>query len=344
MTAGPPESSPKRGSGLSQWRCAALQLGEPKAAMARRTVLLLLALWLGQASIAHAQSPVQFSCRDDFAGLIDGNVVQPAAVERQARHQLHHPQLPGRNEHELQFDNNDPTPYLVIFDNVVHTGQMSCNALGGPQDLVHEQLVERNPAAVPELFIPVEKIDKQSPGPYASHRRAVHLPAHDSSAVRPASGRIIVDDQGSANDLHSDHRHGRSQRDRRSADATSVTPLSGRTTARLCRTTFSNVGGLLTFSGFPLVPADRQMLIEHHRRARGRRRRMCRDAVRQHGASGQFGRFIDGVFYQPLPGEWGITPPMTIAAPNLVVDKSGTTVLGGTSSTSASGRSSPSTC
>jgi large repetitive protein len=29
------------------------------------------------------------------------------------------------------------------------------------------------------------------------------------------------------------------------------------------------------------------------------------------------------VFYQPLPGEWGVTPPMTIGAPVLVVTKSG---------------------
>ena len=29
------------------------------------------------------------------------------------------------------------------------------------------------------------------------------------------------------------------------------------------------------------------------------------------------------MFYEPLPGEWGVTPPMTIAAPVLVVTKSG---------------------
>ena len=36
-----------------------------------------------------------------------------------------------------------------------------------------------------------------------------------------------------------------------------------------------------------------------------------------------FGRLIDGFFYEPLPGENGFTPPMTIAAPELVVDKTG---------------------
>ena len=41
-------------------------------------------------------------------------------------------------------------------------------------------------------------------------------------------------------------------------------------------------------------------------------------------AKWDFGRLIDGVFYEPLPGEWGVTPPMTIAAdPILVVTKSG---------------------
>ena len=36
--------------------------------------------------------------------------------------------------------------WLVIFDNVVHTGQMSCNAVARAQDLVHQRLVERDPA------------------------------------------------------------------------------------------------------------------------------------------------------------------------------------------------------
>jgi len=41
-------------------------------------------------------------------------------------------------------------------------------------------------------------------------------------------------------------------------------------------------------------------------------------------AKWQFGRLIDGVYYEPLPGEWGQTEPMTIVQPDLVVTKSGT--------------------
>ncbi|MDR7134989.1 putative repeat protein (TIGR01451 family)/fimbrial isopeptide formation D2 family protein [Lysobacter niastensis] len=43
----------------------------------------------------------------------------------------------------------------------------------------------------------------------------------------------------------------------------------------------------------------------------------------------QFGRLIDGTFYNPLPGENGVSAPTVIAGPNLVVNKTGTAVLGG---------------
>ncbi|MBF6023999.1 isopeptide-forming domain-containing fimbrial protein [Lysobacter niastensis] len=43
----------------------------------------------------------------------------------------------------------------------------------------------------------------------------------------------------------------------------------------------------------------------------------------------QFGRLIKGTFYNPLPGENGISNPTVIAGPNLVVNKTGTAVLGG---------------
>ena len=99
--------------------------------MVRRTLLLLLALWLGNASLAHAQSPVQASCRDDYAGVIDGNVVQPEPANVKIDTNCTIRNYPGGMSTNFSFDNNDPTPYLVIFDNVVHTGQMSCNDPGG---------------------------------------------------------------------------------------------------------------------------------------------------------------------------------------------------------------------
>ena len=86
--------------------------------------------------------------------------------------------------------------------------------------------------------------------------------------------------------------------------------------------TFTNVGGLLTFDNVPIVPSETQFIIEIT---------VVLDATPTNvngkqfvnTAKWDFGRLIDGVFYEPLPGEWGISPPMTIAAPELVVTKTG---------------------
>src|SRR5215510_5214733 len=87
-------------------------------------VLLLFALMMAVARPVLAQSPVQFSCRDDFNGLIDGNFVQPAPSNVKLDTNCTIRNYPGGMSTNFSFDNNDPTPYLIIFDNVLHTGQM----------------------------------------------------------------------------------------------------------------------------------------------------------------------------------------------------------------------------
>src|SRR5262249_11141632 len=86
--------------------------------------------------------------------------------------------------------------------------------------------------------------------------------------------------------------------------------------------TFSNAGGLLSWGGIPIVPAGQQFVIEVTA--------VLNDTPTNvpgkqfiNTAKWQFGRLIGGTFYEPLPGEWGITPPMTIAGPTLVLTKSG---------------------
>jgi hypothetical protein len=93
--------------------------------------------------------------------------------------------------------------------------------------------------------------------------------------------------------------------------------------------TFSNVGGALTFDLFPIVPAGDQFVIELTV--------VLEDTPANapgtqfvNTAKWDFGRLIDGVFYEPLPGERGISPPMTIAAPALVMTKTGPATLGRT--------------
>lgn len=295
--------------------------------MARRIVLLLLALWLGQASVAHAQSPVQASCRDDFAGVIDGNVVQPEPSNVKIDTNCTIRNYPGGMSTNFSFDNNDPTPYLVIFDNVVHTGQMSCNDPGGHKIWFVNSSSSGIQPQCRDLFIPVEKIDKKSPGQFA----AIGVPFTYRLTIPvlfDPLGEIVVDDTGSPNDLHSIV-----VTDDLNATGALLTYVSHTAIWEDDGTpvphSFSNVGGLLTFGGFPLVAAERQMFIDIT---------VVLEDVPANApgtqfvntAKWEFGRFIDGVFYQPLPGEWGISLPMTIASPNIVVEKTGTTVLGGT--------------
>jgi hypothetical protein len=76
---------------------------------------------------------------------------------------------------------------------------------------------------------------------------------------------------------------------------------------------FTNVGGLLTWEFAPLIlPAGEQIVIELT---------VVLDDVPANALGTQFintakwdfGRLIDGQFFEPLPGEWGISPPLTIA-------------------------------
>ena len=137
----------------------------------------------------------------------------------------------------------------------------------------------------------------------------------------PATGNV-VDDAGSPNELHSIM-----ITDDLNATGADLTYVSHTAVWEGGGTpvphTFSNVGGLLTFSGIPIVAAETADRHRHHGRARGRAGERDRDAVRQHRQVGVRAAHRRRCSIQPLPGEWGISPPMTIAAPNIVVDEVG---------------------
>jgi uncharacterized repeat protein (TIGR01451 family) len=179
-----------------------------------------------------------------------------------------------------------------------------------------------------DLFLPVEKINKAIPGPTAS----VGVPFTYTLTIPvlfDPNGSIVIDDQGSQNDLHSVVI--RDDLNETGVDLSYVshtaywehdgTPVTH---------TFSNVGGLLTFDiGDPVgvdIPAGDQVIIELT---------VVLDSTpgNTNGtlffntAKWDFGREIDGTFYEPLPGEWGISPSMTIAGPDVTVNKTGPAFL-----------------
>ncbi|MBT8107333.1 MAG: DUF11 domain-containing protein [Gammaproteobacteria bacterium] len=92
---------------------------------------------------------------------------------------------------------------------------------------------------------------------------------------------------------------------------------------------FSNVGGVLTFDVDPIIPPSTQIYVDITVR-------LLDTPTNSVGtqfiniARWQFGRILDGTLYEPLPGENGISPPITIGGPDIVMTKTGPDTLGTT--------------
>lgn len=219
--------------------------------------------------------------------------------------------------------------WLIVFDNVVHTGQMSCNAV-----LEHKIWFTNGSSTsiqqgCQNLLIPVEKIDKQNPAGQTTAAIGVPFTYRLVLPVLFDPGTdTTINTSGSVNTLH-----GITLWDDLNATGVDLTYVSHNVywedTGAPVNTTFSNVGGFLTFDNFPIVDAGRQIILEITV--------VLEDTPANapgtqfiNTAKWDFGRLIDGVFYEPLPGEWGISEPLTIAAPELTVTKTGPTTLGRT--------------
>ena len=216
--------------------------------------------------------------------------------------------------------------WVVIFDNVVHTGQMACNAVAGHKIWFTNGSSTSIQEGCQNFLIPVEKIDKQNPAGQTTAAIGVPFTYKLTSPVLfdPATGTVI-NTSGSLNDLH-----GITIWDDLNETGADLTYLSHvaywEDSGAPIAHTFSNVGGLLTFDNFPIVPAGQQFVVEIT---------VVLDNTPANAPGTQFvntakwdfGRLIDGEFFEPLPGEWGITPPMTIASPDLVLTKTGPATL-----------------
>jgi hypothetical protein len=223
--------------------------------------------------------------------------------------------------------------WLVVFDNVVHTGQMACNAVAGHKIWFTNGSSTSIQDGCQNLLIPVEKIDKRNPAGTTTAAIGVPftytltIPVLFDPAIDPNTGTVrgVIDWQGSVNDLHSIQ-----LTDDLNALGVDVSFIGyniyWEDTGAPVSHTFSNVGGLLTFDLVPVIPATEQIVIEITVV-------LLDTPVNAPGtqfvntAKWSFGRLIDGVFYEPLPGEWGISEPLTIAAPELVMTKTGPATL-----------------
>jgi uncharacterized repeat protein (TIGR01451 family) len=87
--------------------------------------------------------------------------------------------------------------------------------------------------------------------------------------------------------------------------------------------TFTNVGNVLTWDNIPIVDAGRQFAINLTVVLDNNPLVNAPNTTFINTARWDFGRLIDGVFYEPLPGENGVSPPLTISGPAIVFDKTG---------------------
>jgi hypothetical protein len=93
--------------------------------------------------------------------------------------------------------------WLIIFDNVVHTGQMSCNSVLEHKIWFTNGSSSRIRANCQNLLIPVEKIDKRNPPGQTTAAIGVPFTYSLASPVLfdPAT-TTVINTEGSVNDLH----------------------------------------------------------------------------------------------------------------------------------------------
>jgi uncharacterized repeat protein (TIGR01451 family) len=294
-------------------------------ARGRGIAILLLS---AAASLLSAAPALAIDCVADAGGVIDGFVnypVPPPQINIDGPCTIRNYPASNPLTSNISWFGSLPVSTLLIFDNVVHTGNMACNL---PSQGNKIWFVNSSSSSVQDhclsLLIPVEKIDKQNV-PTNRTTATIGVPFTWKLVIPvlydPATGGVI-DNQGSVNDLHS-------------ITVWDDLNLTGVNLSLVGYNiyweddgtpvphTFSNASGFLTWDNIPVVAAGRQFIIDLTV--------VLNDdpAINTPGKSfvntarWDFGRLIAGVFYEPLPGQNGISPPLTIAAPVLVVDKSG---------------------
>jgi uncharacterized repeat protein (TIGR01451 family) len=291
-----------------------------------KAVFLLLTLFA--VSLGASSEALAIDCVADAGGIIDGFVnypVPPPQINLDGNCRIQNYTAANPMTSNFSFDGT-LRGLLIIFDNVVFTGNMSCNASHDHKLWFVNGSTTTLNAGCQNILIPVEKIDKANPPgpPFVTIGVPFTWTLTIPVLFDPATGTVI-NFQGSVNDLHSIK-----VTDDLNATGVDLTVVGPPTFTWLDTNTpvvpppsFTNVGNVLTFDNFPIVTAGRQFAIALTVVLNNN------PAVNTPGkqfintAKWDFGRLIDGTFYEPLPGEWGITPPLTISGPVLTVDKDG---------------------
>src|SRR5262245_13498412 len=232
--------------------------------------LLACVLLLGAASAARADDCSALP-NHTLDGFLTGGVA-PSNINIDTNCTIRNFPAPGELTTNFSFftqPGQTDQRWVVIFDNVNWTGNMSCDA-------VHEHKIWLTNGSLSTLqpncqnyLIPVEKIDKSIPSgqttatigvPFTYRLKIPVLfdPAGDGTGV-------VIDDQGSPNELHGITIWDNLNETGAVLSYVSHTATFESTGAPLTQGvdyTFTNVNGLLTFDNFAILPAGEQIIID----------------------------------------------------------------------------------
>src|SRR6185436_12986092 len=168
-------------------------------------LLFTLAMSMLAASPAQAQT---IDCVGDAGGIVDGFVnypVPPSQINIDGPCTIRNYTAANPLTSNISWFGSLPGSTLLILDNVVMTGNMSCNLAvqGNKIWLVNGTSTTLNPNCL-SLLIPVEKIDKANPPgpPFVTIGVPFTWTMRIPILFDPATG-IVINNQGSPNDLHS---------------------------------------------------------------------------------------------------------------------------------------------
>src|SRR6266404_4302739 len=289
-----------------------------------KILLFPLVLLLLSAVPSRAQSVG--GCVANFGGVIDGfvNPVPPSQINIDGNCTIRN--FPASNPltSNISFSGTG-RGWLVIFDNVDFTGNLSCDKSHRNFIwFVNGSITRQHVLSCANLFVPVDKIDKENPPgpPFVSigvpFTYTLTFPqlvsATTGAVVNPNGSNVEVDQVAVTDNLNAT---GVSLRYVNSSAAWKGSGAS-------VPFAVTNASGLLTFSGFPPIPAGQQIVLSVTV--------VLNNAVPPNSPGTQFsntanwtlGTTIGGTFHYPLPGQQGVSsPPLTIAAPGLVMTKGG---------------------
>src|SRR5690349_13442455 len=288
-----------------------------------RILLFALGLLLLSAVPSRAQSVG--GCVANFGGVIDGfvNPVPPSQINIDGNCTIRNFPVSNPLTSNISFTGTG-RGWLVIFDNVDFIGNMSCDKVHGNFIwFVNGSTTTLKPSCQ-NLLVPVDKIDKENPPgpPFVSigvpFTYTLTFPqlvsATTGAVVNPNGSNVEVDQVTVTDNLN--------------LTGVSLSYVNSSATWKgsgaVVPFTVANAGGLLTFSSFPPIPAGQQIVLSVTV--------VLNNAVPPNSPGTQFsntaswtlGTTIGGTFHFPLPGQQGVSsPPLTIAAPSLVMTKGG---------------------